>query len=122
MAEDSNEVAIDEIVNPTPGLIVHDTVNVGSQLDFEKNDLDTTFRLSNTLQERLDNMLEQAKKKVSSLRFLGEVIDEIPNYSLATEKSIETEDIYIDDSLRQLFSSENQLIFPQPSTDDRTDF
>ena len=67
-------------------------------------------------------MLEQAKKKVSSLRYLGEVIDEIPNYSLATEKSIETEDIYIDDSLRQLFSSENQLIFPQPSTDDRTDF
>ena len=122
MAENSNKAAIDEIVNPTPGLIVHDTVNVDSQLDFEKNDLDTTFRLSNTLQERLDNILEQAGKKVSSLRFPGEVIDEIPNDPLATEKSIETEDIYLDDSLRQLFSSENQLIFPQPSTDDRTDF
>ena len=122
MAENSNKAAIDEIVNPTPGLIVHDTVNVDSQLDFEKNDLDTTFRLSNTLQERLDNILEQARKKVSSLRFPGEVIDEISNDPLATEKSIETEDIYLDDSLRQLFSSENQLIFPQPSTDDRADF
>ena len=30
MAEDSNKVAIDEIVNPTPGLIVHDTVIVDS--------------------------------------------------------------------------------------------
>ena len=44
MAEDSNKVVIDEIINPTPGLIVHHTVNVDSQLDFEKNDLDTIFR------------------------------------------------------------------------------
>ena len=44
MAEDSNKVVIDEIINPTPGLIVNDTVNVDSQLDFEKNDLDTIFR------------------------------------------------------------------------------
>ena len=86
---------------------MHNTVNVDSQLDFEKNDLDTTFRLSNTLQETLGNILKQARKKVSSLRFPGEVIDEIPNDPLATEKSIETEDIYLDDSLRQWFSSEN---------------
>ena len=64
MAEDSNKAAIDEIVNPTPGLIVHDTVNVDSQLNFEKNDLDKTFRLSSTLQERLDNILEQAGEKL----------------------------------------------------------
>ena len=31
MAEDSNKVVIDEIINPTPGLIEHDTVNVDSQ-------------------------------------------------------------------------------------------
>ena len=107
MAEDSNEAAIDEIVNPTPGLIVHDTVNVDSQVDFEKNDLDATFRLSNTLQERMDNILDQARKKVSSHRLPGEVIGEIPNHPLTTEKSIETEDIYLDNSLRQLFISEN---------------
>ena len=105
MAENSNNAAIDEIVNATPGLIVHDTINVDSPLDFEKNDWHTTFRLSNTLQERLDNILEQARKKVSSFRFLEEVIDEIPNDPLATEKSIETDDIYLNDSLRQLLSS-----------------
>ena len=122
MAENSNKAAIDKIVNRSPGLIVHNIVNIDSQLDFEKNNWDTTFRLSNTLQERLDHILEQARKKVSSLSFPGEIIDEIPNDPLATEKSIETEDIYLDDSLRQLLSSENQLIFSQPSTDDRTDF
>ena len=63
MAEDSNQAVIEEIINPNPRLIVHDTVNVDSQLDLKKNDLDTTFRLSNTLQERLDNILEQATKK-----------------------------------------------------------
>ena len=107
MAEDSNKVVIDKIINPTLGLIVQDTVNVDSQLQFEKNDLDTTFRLSNSFQEKLDNILEQARKKVSSLKFPGEVVDEIPNDPLSAEKSIETEDIYLDDSLRQLFNSEN---------------
>ena len=122
MAEDSNKVVIDKIINPTLGLIVQDTVNVDSQLQFEKNDLDTTFRLSNSFQEKLDNISEQARKKVSSLKFLGEVVDEIPNDPLSAEKSIETEDIYLGDSLRQLFNSENQLFFLQPSTDNRKDF
>ena len=122
MAEDSNKVVIDKIINPTPGLIVQDTVNIDSQLEFEKNDLDTSFRLINSLQERLDSILEQAKKKVSSLKFPGEVVDEILNDPLSAEKSIETEDIYLDDSLRQLLNPENQLFFPQPSTDDRKDF
>ena len=112
----------DKTINPTPGFIVHDKVNVDRQLDFEKNDLDTTFRLSNTLQERLDNIIEQGRKKVSSLKFPGEVVDEIRNDPLSAEKSIETEDIYLDDSLRQLLNPENQLFFPQPSTDDRKDF
>ena len=66
MAENSNKAATDEIVNLTPGLIVHDAVNIDSQLDFEKNNLDTAFRLSNTLQERLHNILEQPRKKVNS--------------------------------------------------------
>ena len=112
----------DKTINPTPGFIVHDKVNVDRQLDFEKNDLDTTFRLSNTLQERLDNIIEQGRKKVSSLKFPGEVVDEIWNDPLSAEKSIETEDIYLDDSLRQLLNPENQLFFLQPSTDNRKDF
>ena len=39
MAENSNKAAIDEIGNPTPGLIVHDTVNVDSQLDLKKRNI-----------------------------------------------------------------------------------
>ena len=121
MIEDSNKAVIDQLINLTLGLVVQDTVNVDSKLDFEKNDLDSTFRLSNSLQERLDNILEQARKKVTSLKFPGEVVDEIPNDPLSAEKSIETEDIYLDDSLRQLVNPENQLFFLQPSTDDRKD-
>ena len=49
MAEDSNKVVIHEIVNPTPGLIVDQTVNVDSQLDFEKNYLNVTVKLRNSL-------------------------------------------------------------------------
>ena len=86
MAEESNKALINEIIDPASGLIVHDTVNIDSQLDFEKNDLNTTFRLSNTLQERLDNILDDARKKVSSLKFPGEAIVEIPNDSLSAEK------------------------------------
>ena len=112
----------DKTINPTPGFIVHDKVNVDRQLDFEKNDLDTTFRLSNTLPERLCSILEQSRKKNCCLKFPGEVVDEIPNNPLSAEKSIETEDIYLDDDLRQLFNPENQLFFLQPSTDDMKDF
>ena len=50
------------------------------------------------------------------------MVDKIPNNLLSAEKSIETEDIYLDDSLKQLLNPENQLFFPQPSTDDRKDF
>ena len=122
MVEDSNKAVINKIIDPTPGVVVDDTVNVNSQLDFEKNDLDTTFRLSNTLQERLDNILEQARKKVSSLQFPGQAVDEIPNDPLSAEKSIKTEDVYFDDSLRQILEPENLVFFLQPSTDDRRDF
>ena len=85
-----------------------------ASLILKKNDLDTTFRLSNSLQERLDNILEQTRNK--------EVVEEIPNDLLSAEKSIETEDIYLENRLRQLFNPENQLFFLQPSTDDRKDF
>ena len=88
----------------------------------KKNDLDITFTLSNILQERLDNILEQARKKVSSLKFPGEAIDEIPNDPLSAEKSIKPEDICFDDSLKEMLAPENLMIFSQPSTHDRRDF
>ena len=71
-------------------------MNVDSVLDFEKNDLDVTFKLRKSLQERLDDILEQARKKITSLKFPGEAIDEIPNDPLSAERSnIKTEDFFI---------------------------
>ena len=43
MAEESNKALINEIIDPASGLIVHDTLNIDSQLDFEKNDLNTIY-------------------------------------------------------------------------------
>ena len=71
----------------------------------------------------MNDILEQARKKVTSLKFLGKPVGEIPNDPLSAETSnIKTEDIYLDDSLRQMFYPEDQIFFLQPSTDDRTDF
>ena len=70
----------------------------------------------------MDNILEQARKKVSSLKFPGEAIDEIPNDPLSAEKSTKTEDNYFDDSLKQMVAPENLMFFPQPSTGDKRDF
>ena len=98
-------------------------MNVDSQLDFEKNDLDVTFKLRNSLQERLDDILEPARKKVTYLKFPGQAVDEIRNDPLSTEKiDIKTEDFFIDDSLRKMFNPEEPIFFPQPSTDNRKDF
>ena len=123
MAEESNKALINEIIDPASGLIVHDTVNIDSQLDFEKNDLNTTFRLSNALQERLDNILDDARKKVSSLKFPGKAVVEIPNDSLSAEKkNTKSEDIYFDNSFKEMLKPKNLLFFPQSSIDDRRDF
>ena len=57
---------------------MHDALNVDTQTDFQNSDLDTSFTLSNTLQERLDDILEKARNKVSSLKFPGEANVDIP--------------------------------------------
>ena len=95
-------------------------VNVDTQLDFQNSD--TSFILSNTLQERIHDILEKTRNKVSSLKFLGEATDEIPNKPLYPLSQIKTEDIYIDDSLRDMLYSGDPMFLPQPSTDDRKDF
>ena len=102
IADANSEALIEETVNPTPGLVVDDTVNVDSQLDFQNSDFDTSFTLSNTLQERIDDILEKARNKVSSLKFPGEATVEIPNDPLYPLSQIKTEDIYIDDSLKDI--------------------
>ena len=121
--DDANsEALIEEIVNPTPGLVFDDVVNVDTQLDFQNSDLDTSFIFSNTLQEKIDDILEKARNKISSLKFPGEATDEIPNDPLYPLSQIKTEDIYIDDSLKDMFYPGDPIFFPQPSPDDRKDF
>ena len=46
----------------------------------------------------------------------------IPNDPLYPLSQIETEDIYIDDSLRDMLYPGDPIYFLQPSTDDRKDF
>ena len=59
MADADSKALIDEIINPTPGFVVDDALNVHPQLDFQSSDLETSFILSNTLQERLGDILEK---------------------------------------------------------------
>ena len=122
VADSENETLIEEIINPTPGLVVDDDMSVDTQFNFQNSELDTSFTLSNTLKARIDDILEDVRKMVSSLNFPGEATENIPNDPLYPLSQITTEDIYINDSLRDLLYPGKLLYFPQPTTDDRTDF
>ena len=63
-------------------------------------------------------MLQEATEKINSIAF-SSAIEEIPNNNTYPPSEITTEDIYIDDSLRDLAKP---IYFPQPSTDDRCNF
>ena len=56
------------------------------------------------------------------MKFPGEATEEIPNDPLYPLSQIKTEDIYIDDSLRDMLYCGDPMYFLQPSTDDRKDF
>ena len=122
VAESENEAVFQEIINPTPGLLVDDDISVDTQFNFKNSDLDTSFTLSNSLKARLYNILDDARNKVSSVKFPPEAIQEIPNDPLYPLSQIKTEDIYIDDSFRNLLYPGDSIYFPQPSTDDQKDF
>ena len=120
VADSENEMLFDEIINPTPDQIVDDDININTQFDFQNSDLDTSFRLNGSLKARLDEILQDAREKISSVKYPPEPVEDIPNDPLS---QITTEDIYIDDSLTGILNQEkNKLYFPQPSTDDRKDF
>ena len=96
-----------------PRLVVDDDISVNTQFSFKNSDLDTSFTLSDTLKTRLDDILEDARKKISSVDFPPEAIEEdIPNDPLYPLSQIKTEDIYIDDSLRDLLYSGKPIYFP----------
>ena len=92
-------------------------VNVDTQHDFQNSD--TSFILSNLLQERIDDILEKARNKISSLKFPGEATDEILNNPLSQIKTI---DIYRDDSLRDMLYPGDPMFILQSSTNDRKYF
>ena len=105
------------------GLVVDDDISVDTQFSFKNSDLDTSFRLSDTLKTRLDDILEDARKKISSVDFPPEAIEEdIPNDPLYPLSQIKAEDVCVDDSLRDLLYPGKSIYFPQRSTNDRKYF
>ena len=120
-AEESNKEVINDIIDPTPGLIVDDTLNLDKQFEYNSNDLERTFDLSNQVQERLDKLLSLMKENTRpsiDMWMTEKPTEELPNNPLSSKKrDIKTEDIYIDDNYLH-----NIQFFHKPSTDDRKDF
>ena len=76
--------------------------------------------MNDSLKARLDEILQDAREKTSSVKYPAEPVEDIPNDPLS---QITPEDIYIDDSLTGILNQEkNKLYFLQPSTDDRKNF
>ena len=98
VADSENETLIQEIINPTPGLVVDDDINIDTQICFKNSDLDTSFTLSNSLKSKLDNILDSVRNKISSVNVPPAAVEDIPNNPLHPVSQIKTEDIYIDDS------------------------
>ena len=121
-AHADNKSFFQEIINPTLGYVIDDKVTVDTQFDFQNSNLDTSFKLSNTLQDKFDDLLEKARLRVSNLQFPGEVAVDIPNDASYSDSKIATEDIFIDDSLKDMPYPGNPIYLPQQSTDDWKDF
>ena len=117
VADSENEKLFQEIINPTPGLTLDDQMNVDEQFSY-RDDPNQYYALPSPLKTRLDSILQEAREKINSIAFPSPAIEEIPSNTYPPSE-ITTEDIYIDDSLRELAKP---IYFPQPSTDDRRDF
>ena len=113
IAEESNKEVVNNIIDPTPGLIVDDTLIVDDQHKYRSNDLETTFNLSNQIQEKLDNVLTLMKERTNSVNFMiQKPVEEIPNDPLSNEKGdTKTEDFYIDDNYSNLLGRERSFSF-----------
>ena len=62
--------------------------------------------------------MHEAREKINSIAFPSPATEEIPNNTYPPSEII-TEDIYFDDSLKNLAKP---IYFLQPSSDDRRDF
>ena len=92
-------------------------MNVDEQFNY-RDDPNQDYNLPSSLKARLDDILQEAREKINSIDFPSPAIEEIPNNAYPLSE-IMTEDIYIDDSFRDLAKP---IYFPQPSTDNRQDF
>ena len=118
--EESNKEVIDEIIDPTTGLIINKKFNIDGQSKYQTNELEKNYALSNQIQERLDDLLTKMKEKTNLVNYtIQKPTKEIPNNPLSSEQP-EPIDIYLEDNYYDTY--DNKLIFPQLSTDDRKDF
>ena len=66
-AEESNKEIINNMIDPTPAIIVDDTLDLDKQFEYDSNDLEITFDLSNQVQERLDNLFSLMKENTRKI-------------------------------------------------------
>ena len=90
--EESNNSLIYDIVDPTPGLIVDDKINLDKhfKFKFKSKDLEREFDLSDQIQDRLNNILELMKENTQPFPnelMVEKLIEVIPNDPLSSEKS-----------------------------------
>ena len=112
-ANADSEALFEEKINPTPSYVIDDKGNVDTPFNFQNSNLDASFKLSNTLQNKLDNLLEKARLRVSNLQFCGEATVDIPNDASYSDSKIATEDIDMDDSLKDMLYPGDPIYFPQ---------
>ena len=84
VVDSENENLYREIIDPTPGLILDDEIDVDNQFSF-RADSDTSYSLPNALKSKLENKLEDARDKVNSISFTPKPVEEIPNNPLYNE-------------------------------------
>ena len=122
VADSENENLYREIIDPTPGLILDDEIDIDNQFSF-RTDSDTSDTLPNALKSKLENTLQYARDKVNSILFTPKPVEKIPNNPLYNETEFETEEFYIDESFKNLFyHPEESIYFRKLSTDNRKDF
>ena len=106
-ADEKNEKIISDVIDPTSGLFVNDQLNLEDHFKYKSNVIERSFNVAKQLQQRLDNILEtMIKNNWSPIEdLMQQPIEHITNNPLNNGKTndiIKTEDIYIDDSLKDI--------------------
>ena len=106
-ADEKNEKIISDVIDPTPGLFVNDQLNLEDHFKYKSNVIERSFNVAKQLQQRLDNILEtMIKNNWSPIEdLMQQPTEHITNNPLNNGKTndiIKTEDIYIDDSLKDI--------------------